>query len=125
MPAEGALSRHTAEGLAAISVTGSAPPVSAFSSSCSAIVVALESGDLDPAPTLAEFKAAQLAGPVCSSRLHALANGSVVDPRDDRGTFVAVGGVLYHQSHLSLALQLVAPTVFQHATVATRRCSTV
>ena len=54
------------------------------------------------------------------SRLHALASGSVGDSHDDRGAFVAVGGILYHQSNMSSALQLVVPAVFQHATVATR-----
>ena len=48
VPAEDALSRHPAGELAVISVAGSAPSVSAFSPSRSAVVIVLEPGDLDP-----------------------------------------------------------------------------
>ena len=94
--------------------------MAAFSPSRSSAVVVLEPSDLDPTPTLADFKAVQQADPVCSFRLHALTNGSAVESDDGRGAFFAVGGALYHRDMTSSALQLAVPVVFQHTTVAAR-----
>ena len=53
-------------------------------------------------------------------RLHALANGSAAESSGSRGAFVAVDGIVYHQSITSSALQLVVSAVSQHATAAAR-----